>query len=166
MRRPGPFEIQLPAEPAARWLERAVASLMAGALSAWVWAWAAQVNIDLHQRLFMTALVGLITLLTHEQWAQREGAGDPWLLAFDGQRWAWACLGSAGVARQGQGSLHLALTLGPWCLLRARAASGHAAQEGEAAESASAAGQSAWIWLRPQRLGVQGHRLAVLLNWS
>jgi hypothetical protein len=166
MRRPGPFEIQLPAEPAARWLERAVALLVAGALSAWVWGWATQANIELSQRLSMAVLLALVTVLTCERWAQREGAGDPWLLAFDGQQWAWACLASSGAVRQGQGTLHLALSMGPWCLLRARATGSREVEEHEAAESASSAGQSAWMWVRPQRLGVQGHRLAVLLNWS
>jgi hypothetical protein len=166
MRRPGPFEIHLPAEPGARWLERSVAVLVAAALSAWAWGWATQADIELTQRLFMAVLVGLITLMGHERWAQQEGAGSPWLLAFDGHLWAWASLGSSGAVRQGLGTLHLALTLGPWCLLRARATGSPGAHHDEAAESASPIGQSAWIWVRPHRLGAQGHRLAVLLNWS
>jgi hypothetical protein len=86
-----------------------------------------------------------------------------WALRVDGEGWHWA--GGEGHCA-GSGMVQVAVAFGPWCLLRA------VAQPGQ--------GQSAWIWLRPARLGspdgaawgdtantrhLAGTRLRTALNW-
>ena len=162
MRRPESFEILLPAEPAPRWVQALLMGVVAGHLAWWAGAWLqARADLDLIGPASVGAAVAVAVTAAVVGFAvsSRDDTAAAWVLRFDGEHWAWlraevapAATGQGGDRRTlGRGTVGVALVVGPWWLLRARARQ---------------AGQSAWLVVRPARLGWPGQRLRTRLNWT
>lgn len=186
MRRPHTLEWQVPPEPAALWAVRAVQAFAALVLLHWGFEWALVLLADADAGAGLSlqgsgvvegvgsgygfatgvGVAALVMLFTLAGWLARRALrrhAPSWALRVDGEGWHWA--GGEGHCA-GSGMVQVAVAFGPWCLLRA------VAQPGQ--------GQSAWIWLRPARLGspdraawgdtantrhLAGTRLRTALNW-
>ena len=149
-------------EPAPHRVAHGLQSLAVAALTHWALAWLV-VNGEWSVpdgSLLLAA--GLMAILHHTLY--RKPRTDTWL-RFDGEQWSWSAIDDE--APRGSGALQVALRLGPWWLLRARAQRG--------------CGGSEWIWLRPESVraaaygsvaplpgqpSIDGTRLRTLLNWS
>ena len=129
----------------------------------WGWAWAQALDDQFHPATLQAALIALAlgTLVVIFRGPGSVQACHGWLLRYDGQQWHWwAQPGPAQGAQQdsslatdhGCGTLHRALGIGPWWLLKAC--------------PADSRGRVAWMWLRADAWGQEGRRLRALLAWS
>jgi len=169
---PPALEWQVPEEPAALWVARALQALALWVLLHWGYGWARALHDEATGFMLLTGCGLTVSLWCLVRRRKSAAAASQsmgrtprlWCLRFDGETWHWCELDGD---REGRGTLSLAAEFGPWSLLRALAARGQ--------------GRSAWIWMRPARVHMAelgsgapapgahlraGTRLRTLLHWT